>query len=106
MRYGDLTYEEIQERASQDSLAIVPTGCTEQQGPHLPVDFDTWSVEQVCLAASEKAASDFEVQSLVLPVTPFDPTPAASIPTRLKWTGTQPRRLCAGIGATDTTSLC
>ena len=74
MRYGDLTYKEIQERAG-GSLAIVPTGCTEQQGPHLPVDFDTYFVEQVCLAASEKAASDFEVQSLVLPAIPFGPTP-------------------------------
>ncbi len=75
MRYGDLTYEEIHERASHGSLAIVPTGCTEKQGPHLPVDFDTWFVERVCLAASEKAASDFEVQSLVLPAIPFGPTP-------------------------------
>ena len=26
-------------------LAILPTGCREQQGPHLPVDFDTWFAE-------------------------------------------------------------
>jgi len=45
MRYGDLTYEEIREGARQGWLAIVPTGCTEQQGPHLTVDFDTWFVE-------------------------------------------------------------
>jgi creatinine amidohydrolase len=75
MRYGDLTYEEIRERAQQGWLAIVPTGCTEQQGPHLPVDFDTWFVEQVCLAVAEKAAHDFSVHSLVLPVMPFGPTP-------------------------------
>ena len=41
LRYGDLTYEEIRDRARQGWLAIVPTGCTEQQGPHLPVDFDS-----------------------------------------------------------------
>jgi len=75
MRYGDMTYEEINERAQQGWLAIVPTGCTEQQGPHLPVDFDTWFAEQVCLAASEKAKRDFGVHSLVLPVMPFGPTP-------------------------------
>lgn len=74
MRYGDLTYEEIGERASQGYLAIVPTGCTEQQGPHLPVDFDTWFVEQVCLAGSERATIDSQVQSLVLPAIPFGPT--------------------------------
>jgi len=35
MRFGDLTYLEIRERAEEGCLAIVPTGCTEQQGPHL-----------------------------------------------------------------------
>ncbi len=75
MRYGDLTYEEIRDCAHQNWLAIVPTGCTEQQGPHLPVDFDTWFVEQVTLSASEKATSDYGVRSLVLPVIPFGPTP-------------------------------
>ena len=75
MKYGDLTYEEIRERARQDWLAIIPTGCTEQQGPHLPVDNDTWFVEQVCNAASSKADADYGVQSLVLPTIPFGPTP-------------------------------
>ena len=75
MRYGDLTYEEIRDRACQGCLAIIPTGCTEQQGPHLPVDFDTWFVEQVTLAASEKAERGFGVLCLVLPVIPFGPTP-------------------------------
>ena len=74
MGYGDLTYQEIHERAQQGWLAIVPTGCTEQQGPHLPVDFDTWFVEQVTLAASEKAERDLGVHSLVLPAMPFGPT--------------------------------
>ena len=75
MKYGDLTYEEIRDRANQGWLAIIPTGCTEQQGPHLPVDFDTWFVEQVCNAASEKADRDYGVRSLVLPAIPFGPTP-------------------------------
>ena len=75
MKFGDLTYEEIHDRARQGWLAIVPTGCTEQQGPHLPVDTDTWFVEKLCNAASEKAAEDHGVRSLVLPAIPFGPTP-------------------------------
>lgn len=75
MRYGELTYEEIHEHVAGGALAVVPTGCTEQQGPHLPVDFDTWFSEQICLAASEKAAADLGVDSLVLPAMPFGPTP-------------------------------
>ena len=75
MRYGDSTYEEIRDKAEQQWLVVVPTGCTEQQGPHLPVDFDTWFVQQVTEAASERAAKKFGVQSLVLPAVPFGPTP-------------------------------
>ena len=67
MRYGDLTYLEIRERASAGWLAIVPTGCTEQQGPHLPVDFDTWLAETICLAGAQRAAEQYDVQALVLP---------------------------------------
>jgi creatinine amidohydrolase len=75
MRYGLLTYEEIRDRALRGWLAIVPTGCTEQQGPHLSVDFDTWFVEQLCIVGSEKAELDFGTNSLVLPAMPFGPTP-------------------------------
>lgn len=75
IRYGDLTYEEIRERAREGWLAIVPTGCTEQQGPHLTVDYDTWFAEQVTVAASEKTERDFGALSLVLAAMPFGPTP-------------------------------
>jgi creatinine amidohydrolase len=75
MRFGELTYEEIRDYSNQGLMAIVPTGCTEQQGLHLPVDFDTWFAEQVCLAASEKTEKDVGTHSLVLPTIPFGPTP-------------------------------
>ena len=39
------------------------------------MDNDTWFVEQVCNAASEKADADHRVRSLVLPTIPFGPTP-------------------------------
>lgn len=75
MRFGDLTYQEIRERAEEGWLAIVPTGCTEQQGPHLSVDFDTWIVETVCLAVAERAGARHGANALVLPAMPFGPTP-------------------------------
>jgi creatinine amidohydrolase len=75
MKYGDLTYQEIAERIAAGCLALVPTGCTEQQGPHLPVDFDTWFAETLLLAASEVTARQYGVESLVLPALPFGPTP-------------------------------
>jgi creatinine amidohydrolase len=75
MRYGDLTYLEIRERAAAGWLAVVPTGCTEQQGPHLPVDVDTWLAERVCLAGAQRAAERHGVYSLVAPPLPYGPTP-------------------------------
>lgn len=74
-RFGKLTYQEISNCAQQGWLTIIPTGCTEQQGPHLPVDFDTWFAEALMVAAAEKAAQEHGVQALVLPATPFGPTP-------------------------------
>lgn len=74
MRFGDLTYQELHDHAA-GWLAIVPTGCTEQQGPHLPVDFDTWLAETICLAAAQRAAERYGVRALVLPALPFGPTP-------------------------------
>lgn len=74
-KFGDLTYLEIKERATSDWLAIIPTGCTEQQGPHLPVDFDTWVVETILVAAADYAAIEHNVHMLVLPALPFGPTP-------------------------------
>jgi creatinine amidohydrolase len=75
MLFGDLTYLEIRERAAAGWLAIVLTGCTEQQGPHLPVDLDTWLAETVCHAAADLAAKQYNVHALVLPALPFGPTP-------------------------------
>lgn len=75
MEFGALIYQEIKKAADQDWIVLVPTGCTEQQGPHLPVGFDTWFAYQICLAASERAFQDYVIPSCVLPVLPFGPTP-------------------------------
>ena len=75
VRYGDLTYQEIKNRVAQGCLAILPTGCTEQQGPHLPVDIDTWVAETLSIAATAKTKEQYGVDALVLPALPFGPTP-------------------------------
>ena len=74
-KFTDYTYLEIKGFVDADCLAIVPTGSTEQQGPHLPVDFDTWFSETVALAAAKYAARFHRVRALVLPAMPFGPTP-------------------------------
>ena len=75
MRYGSLTYQEIAGLADNGAVAVVPMGCTEQQGPHLPVDFDSWFAEAITLASAERARIDHGVKSIVLPVIPIGPTP-------------------------------
>lgn len=74
MKYSSLTHLEIREHVEAGCLAVIPTGCTEQQGPHLPVDFDTWFCETVCFAAAQRAQEQ-GIRVLVLPALPFGPTP-------------------------------
>jgi len=75
MKFGDLTYQQIRDYAASGCLAVLPTGCTEQQGPHLPVDTDTWFAETLCLAAADHAGAQYGLDVLVLPPLPFGPTP-------------------------------
>ena len=42
--YGELTNADIEQAIAEGYMAIVPMGCTEQHGPHLPVDSDTFLV--------------------------------------------------------------
>ena len=75
MRFDKQTYLQIREHAKTGSLVVFPTGCTEQQGPHLPVDHDTWAVENKCLAAAQRLTEKYGISALVLPSLPFGPTP-------------------------------
>ncbi|MCJ7622160.1 MAG: creatininase family protein [Anaerolineaceae bacterium] len=75
MEFGKLTYTEIKEAAKSNWIVLVPSGCTEQQGLHLPVDFDTWFTEKLYNSASLLASERFNIESLVLPPLPFGPTP-------------------------------
>jgi creatinine amidohydrolase/Fe(II)-dependent formamide hydrolase-like protein len=58
VRFGDMTFEEIRDAAAAGAIAVVPTGCTEQQGPHLAVDNDTWFAEALTNAAADRLAPE------------------------------------------------
>ncbi|MGZ6544696.1 MAG: creatininase family protein [Actinomycetota bacterium] len=75
VRYSLLPYRDIQSRGAGGAIALVPLGCTEQQGPHLAVGFDTWFAEELCLAAAGLARDTYGADILVLPTLPFGPTP-------------------------------
>lgn len=70
MKYGNLTYLEIKEKIDEHYILIVPTGCTEQQGPHLTVDFDTWFADELLDEVTDKGVAE-GVKALVAPVLPF-----------------------------------
>lgn len=71
MKFGEMTYEEIARAADAGAIAVLPTGCTEQQGPHLTVDNDI--AEELTVEAAKRVAPEAPV--VVLPAVLFGPTP-------------------------------
>jgi creatinine amidohydrolase len=74
MLFTDFTYEELRDLVPRVEAVLIPLGCTEQQGPHLRVDFDTRMVTNLCIDAA-KALDEVGVPTLVMPALPFGPTP-------------------------------
>ncbi len=72
MYYADLTSEEIAEAAKADAIVVLPTGCTEQQGPHLPVDVDSFLITAFVSEAAKLAWQE-GIGVYVLPALPYGP---------------------------------
>lgn len=62
-RYNRLTWPEMNDAIAAQKLIILPTGSTEQHGPHLPLDVDVFLCESVCLEVGRRAPD----RVLVLP---------------------------------------
>lgn len=54
LMYASLTWPEVREAAAADRLIMLPTGMTEQHGPHLPLDVDFRLCTEVCRRAAER----------------------------------------------------
>lgn len=72
VRWAELTSQEIGSAGRAGALAVVPLGCTEQHGLHLPVDTDTYQVDRLAIEGAILAAKS-SVEILVLPTLPFGP---------------------------------
>src|SRR5918997_4015409 len=72
--FASLTYQELNRLDREETLVVLPTGCTEQQGPHLAVGFDTWFVQELCEEVGRRLAR-LGVTALIMPTTPYGPTP-------------------------------
>jgi creatinine amidohydrolase len=62
-RFNRLTWPEMNDAIAAQKLVILPTASTEQHGPHLPLDVDTFLCESVCMEVGRRAPD----RVLVLP---------------------------------------
>ncbi len=65
MLLGELTWPEAQEHARRGSVVILPTGSTEQHGPHLPLHTDISCAFEIAKRVADRAGC------LVAPPLPF-----------------------------------
>lgn len=63
-RLQQLNWGEVQELLKKSKLAIIPTGSTEQHGPHLPLGTDYLIADHIAQKVSER------IEALVTPVIP------------------------------------
>jgi len=63
-----LTWPEAQKRFKEVDIALLPVGSTEQHGPHLTLDTDSFDAEYL---ARQVAASCSDPKPLVLPLIPY-----------------------------------
>jgi creatinine amidohydrolase len=70
--FDKLTSQEVDALDRRRTILALPTGCTEQQGPHLPIDGDTYLVTLFLSEAARLARKDGIVVYL-LPPLPYGP---------------------------------
>ena len=61
---SEITRAEAREVAAR-ALVVLPTGATEQHGPHLPVGTDSLAVEAVARGAAARAGSSPDTENFV-----------------------------------------
>ncbi len=59
-----MTWEEARDRFRAAEIALLPVGSTEQHGPHLSLDIDTYDAEYLSIAAARRVSAP---RPLVLP---------------------------------------
>lgn len=69
VNYAEMSWVEVKQAIEEDAIAILPTGCIEQHGPHLPLDCDAQSP----IPAVERACREHGLRAVVLPVLPYGP---------------------------------
>jgi creatinine amidohydrolase len=66
---ANMTWEEVRDRAKVSDIAILPIGSTEEHGPHLTLNTDSFHVTEVVRRAAEIVAD--EVKPVIAPTIPY-----------------------------------
>jgi creatinine amidohydrolase len=64
-----MTWEEVRDRAKVSDLAILPIGSTEEHGPHIAINSDSFVVTELVRRAAELVAED--IKPVVAPTIPY-----------------------------------
>jgi creatinine amidohydrolase len=67
IEFNRLTWPEVNDAIEKQKVVLLPTGATEQHGPHLPLDTDIFLAESVCRELARRAPD----KVLVLPSIPY-----------------------------------
>lgn len=70
--FDKLTSREVDALDRERTILVLPTGCTEQQGPHLPLDVDTYLTSLFLSGAAQRAREEGIAVYLLLPL-PYGP---------------------------------
>jgi len=65
-RLADMTWEEVRDARTEESVAILPVGAVEAHGPHLPIGTDVVIAEAMARSCAEHLGAD-GVTAFVLP---------------------------------------
>src|SRR5690606_7779377 len=65
---GSMSWPQAKRRLAEVDVALLPVGATEQHGPHLPLDVDSWDAEELCRRVASACA---EPRPIVLPLIPY-----------------------------------
>ncbi len=57
----EMTRDEARQAFDEEAMVVLPTGSTEQHGPHLPLFVDSFTVTHVARTAAERAAAEVPV---------------------------------------------
>lgn len=63
--YERLTWPEVKEAVKMEKVVLIPVGCTEDHGFHLPLDVDSFFATELCLGAARKAPTEMLVMPTI-----------------------------------------